>query len=408
MDYGVSLLLSCIRKDITEAAIRELSGLTDRGWDRLLQASLNHGLTPLLYHRIKPFFAACSVPTDVQQHLKEIYFHSAARNMRIYKELADILRCFSDAGIPVILLKGAHLAEIVYGNIALRPMADVDLLVKQADLMRAHVVLNGLGYAAPEKDMGYALGHLPPYGKKNSIILVEIHYNIVSAPFSQRFPVEDLWARAQPGSLQGVEVLTLCPEDLLLHLCVHTGIYHGLDNGIMPFVDISRTIEHYQREIDWQQAVSRARQWGLSRCVYLMLSVSKKIAGLSVPEHILPAMKPDCHDADALASAEALVFEQATPVASDIARLFTRGSFSGKLISCIREAFPPQEIMKAIHPLAASPFSLYAQYFFRITGLFKRHGKNALLLLLRDKEMQDFAHIENRRNALKDWMLMDP
>jgi len=406
MDHANQLLLSCLRNVLPEAARDQLRGLAYRDWEDLVQAGFSNNLAPILYNRLRPFFADSIIPQALQQCLKEAYFISAGRNMRIYRELLKILQAFNAADVPVILLKGAHLAEVVYGNIALRPMGDVDLLVQRTDLLRAHELLVAQGYNAPSKNTGNALGHLPPYNKTNSPT-IEIHYNIVSPPFSLKFAVEELWERARPVTIQGVDALTLCPEDLLLHLCVHTAIDHGFENGVMTFFDIARTIEHYRDEIEWDRLLQRAGQWGLRSCVLLMLSLSKKMVGLSLPEQRLAGGLPDSSFVRELASAEELVFAGSTPVAPDIARLFGSESIAAKLRYCLRQIFPPGEAMRVVHPQVRNRIALFAQYFFRIKGLFKMQGSIAWLLLLRDKKMQEYAQIENRRNKLKDRLLLD-
>ncbi len=408
MDPALSLLLSFFRHDAAEGATRALNGFTDTDWGMLLDASLHHGLTPLLYHRIKPFFAAGSVPLHVQQRLKEIYFQAAARNMRLYRELAQVVQAFNKAGAPVILLKGAHLAEVVYGNIALRPMVDVDLLVKQADLMRAHDILVGQGYAITEKSEAACsvVRHMPPF-TKYGVPRIEIHYTIAGPPFSGRFDSRELWERARKVSLQGSEARALCPEDLLLHLCLHTCMSHGLDNGIRALMDISRVMYRYEAELDWDQLMSRAGTWGADKCVYLVLHLAERLLGVSIPEHMRSGMETYRDSAHAALLAEELLLGDSTPIASNVARLFSTDSLLDKLLYGIRQAFPSRETMASIYPRAGHPCLLYAQYFFRIAGVLKRHAKTVGLLLLRDKEMLGFAHIENRRNALKDWLLMD-
>jgi hypothetical protein len=176
----------------------------------------------------------------------------------------------------------------------------------------------------------------------------------------------------------------------------------------MALLDVSHVISHYETELDWEQLMRRSGAWGTDKCVWLVLHLAEKFLGLSIPEHIRRGMGAYRDSAHAALLAEELLLGETTPIAPNVARLFSNGSLLDKLRYGIRQAFPSRETMAAMYPQAASPFSLYAQYFFRITGLFKRHGKTAWRLLLRNKEMQDFAHIENRRNALKDWMLMDP
>ena len=39
----------------------------------------------------------------------------------------------AQAGVPFLVLKGAALAHLVYGDPRLRPMRDVDLLIRKAD-----------------------------------------------------------------------------------------------------------------------------------------------------------------------------------------------------------------------------------------------------------------------------------
>jgi hypothetical protein len=408
MDTALNLLLSFFRQDMAEAAIRNLGGLTDTDWVNLFDASRRHGLTPLLYHRIKPFFSAGSVPPQVQQRLKEIYLQAAARNMRLYRELEKIVRACNAAGVPVILLKGAYLAEVVYGNIALRSMVDVDLLVKQADLMRSHDILVGQGYALTEKSDASCsvVRHMPPFTKEG-VPRIEIHYTISGPPFSGRFDSAELWKRARKVSLQGAEAWALCPEDVLLHLCLHTCISHGLDNGITALLDISHVISHYETELDWEQLMSRAGIWGADKCVFLVLHLAERLLGVSIPEHVRSGMGAYRDSAHAVLLAEELLHVESTPVAPSVARLFSNDSMLDKLLYGLRQAFSSRETMASMYPVAAHPCRLYAQYFFRITGVLKRHAKTVGLLLLRDKEMLGFAHIENKRNALKDWLLMD-
>ena len=96
---------------------------------------------PVLFHTLEALSAGTGLPEPVREKMKRIYFLSAARNARIYHELLIVLRALNDKDIQVILLKGAHLADSVYGNIALRPMADVDLLARSGDLLKIHHML---------------------------------------------------------------------------------------------------------------------------------------------------------------------------------------------------------------------------------------------------------------------------
>jgi hypothetical protein len=395
-------LLSCLRNDLTVKKIKNLKSLQEDDWDKMLQASARFGTTPLLHLSLKPLFSDLNVPAEIKKQLQEIYYLAAVRNTSLYQHLSNLITLFNREEIPVILLKGAHLAEFVYGNLALRPMSDVDLLVRKEDLSRVIRSLMEQGYRASKEDIGASEDHLTPFKKENSL-KIDVHFNILRPPFSERFAVADLWARAQVRSLQGIEVRTLCPEDLLFHLCAHAALYHGFSNGIMPFMDISRTIEHYQAELDWDQLLIRCRQWGLSRCLYLMLALTEKLVGLSVPEHILSAIRPD-DDGDTIASAEELLFGKVMPVTPNISRLFSHEKWPDKWRLFVRRAFPREETMFFQEPMTRNSLSYYLMYLSRIRSISKRHGKTVFRALVKDKDTCASMALENKRNAIIDWL----
>jgi len=126
-------LLSLLRTEPRGSGVVEVGEMSRTDWEDLLRTSALHGVTPLLYHRLTTFHTGIPIPAEVVRELRCSYLRNAGRNMHLYHELGKVLGRLRQADIPVIALKGAHLAEAVYGNIALRPMNDVDLLVQTED-----------------------------------------------------------------------------------------------------------------------------------------------------------------------------------------------------------------------------------------------------------------------------------
>lgn len=397
------LLLYCLRVVPDETGESRFKELSSSDWDVLIEASGRYGVAPLLYHRLRTFHPGTPIPANAMGRLRQAYLENVARNMGLYHELGKVLELLRRDNISVIALKGVHLATAVYRNIALRPMNDIDLLVKQTDLLRVQEILVEQGYIASKEEIGCAQEHLPPYRKKGSLT-VEIHFQIVGPPFSLRVDVEKLWVRAQMSSIQGIEVLTFCPEDLLLHLCMHASFHHAFDNGIGPLFDISHTIEHYAEELDWEQLLDRNREWGVSKCVYLSLFLAKRFAGASIPGQIMKDLDVYNDSFHATACAEELIFRKARSIAPNVAKLFNNDRLLNRLIHAIRCAFPPKNTLANMQPLARNPLSVYFLYFFRIKGLLKRHRHTVWRLFLRDREMSTFAIFANKKNTLKDWL----
>jgi hypothetical protein len=397
------LLLYCLRVVPDEAGDGRLETLSSSDWDVFIAASDRYGVTPLLYHRLRTFHSDVPIPANAMGRLRQAYLDNVARNMGLYHKLGKVLELFRRDNISVIALKGVHLATVVYRNIALRPMGDIDLLVKQTDLLRVQEILVEQGYIASKEEIGCSRTHLPPYKKKDSLN-VEIHFHIVGPPFSLRVDVEKLWVSAQVRSIQGIEVLTLCPEDLLLHLCMHAGFHHGFDNGIRPLFDISHTIEHYAEELDWEQLLDRSKEWGVSKCVYLSLFLAKRFAGASIPGQVMKKLDVYNDSFHATARAEELIFRKTGSIAPNVAKLFNNDRLLNRLIHLIRCAFPSKNTLANMQPPAGNPLTVYFLYFFRIKGLWKRHRQTVWRLFLRDREMSTFAIFENKRNTLKDWL----
>lgn len=71
---------------------------------------------------------------------------TALRNESIAAALDEILDAAATANLPMLPLKGAVLAFTIYGDAGLRPMRDVDVLVRPRDLPRAIALLESLGF----------------------------------------------------------------------------------------------------------------------------------------------------------------------------------------------------------------------------------------------------------------------
>src|SRR5262245_21488251 len=104
-------------------------------WEGLAELAEAHGLIPLLSTHLQA--AEVAMPGDVRQQVQGYYLqHAHAARLR-QGVLAEILALYRDAGIDALLLKGAALAHMVYPQPALRPMRDIDILVRASDAARA-------------------------------------------------------------------------------------------------------------------------------------------------------------------------------------------------------------------------------------------------------------------------------
>ena len=142
------LLLSCARTKLSKNNQDKIRKLVNNSldWDYLLQMGKAHGLAPLLYYHLHRIDHEHQIPQAIINQLHNIYYSNLARNLLLYNESSRILKSFKEKEIPVVALKGIVLAEFVYKNVALRPMADVDLLVQKSNLSEITKTLFKLGF----------------------------------------------------------------------------------------------------------------------------------------------------------------------------------------------------------------------------------------------------------------------
>src|SRR5437868_3368099 len=101
-------------------------------------------LAPLLSFAVRDCPTA---PPEVLRGCRRAYTNNARRNLYLLHDLEQLLAGLNAASVPVLVLKGVALIAGAYdGNIALRPLRDIDLLIHPAALPAALRAFDALGY----------------------------------------------------------------------------------------------------------------------------------------------------------------------------------------------------------------------------------------------------------------------
>ncbi len=246
----------------------------DTDWDTVIALAMQQKLAAVLYKRVRQVSASLS--TAQLALLRETYFNVGARSMQRQYQMVCVLHAFQEAHIPVVALKGAYLGAVVYGDAALRPMQDLDVLVQHDALRGAADVLAALGYRVLGDDLGvreqcfhYQYEHLC-----HPELPVELHWNLTPPGSLVDIDVAGLFERAQTVTLAGVETLVMCPEDLLVYLCVHTAHIHVFEGGLRAAYDVAQVVA--RGALDWDVVWDRAAQWHATHAVQLVLYLARE------------------------------------------------------------------------------------------------------------------------------------
>jgi hypothetical protein len=243
-------------------------------WDALAAVAEAERLVPALAFGFARHPDA-TVPGAVAARLAARFNVAVARHVVMSRDLATVLRALDEAAIPTIVLKGAYLGETVYPHPALRPMSDIDVLVRHGDRLRMDEVLRGLGYRRGTDAHSWAFDvtydaatfYDGPGGAR-----LDVHWRLLNDPrFGWRpAAAEAVWDRAVPVKLAGARALALCPEDLVLTLAAHLAVHHGL-SGLLWYWDLRLVLDRWAATLDWRELMELAERWRVRRALSVVL-----------------------------------------------------------------------------------------------------------------------------------------
>lgn len=344
----------------TKSRIDEISG-DSLNWDYILEKASSQGVSPLLHYNLKDREV---VPDKTRERLREIYYSNSARNILLLSELGKVLETFNKAKIPVIVLKGAALLETVYSNIALRPIADLDLLVHKKDLSKIKDRLNKLGY---QNSKGY------PEDFVKEGVMIDLHWDLMNisrvGSRGKAYEVElnNFWKNSGTMKISGIQTQVLSPEHLLIDLCLHLTLHHGLSR-LMWFTDISEVLRFYEQKIDWDKFTNETKRYKVERAIYYTLFYAKEILSAPVPNVVLKRIRTEKMGFLEERFLSLILHKKQVENVRFFFTLTMMRSFSDK-IKFLREiVLPSPKVLSAIYSISPSrrTFPYYLLHFRRI------------------------------------------
>ncbi|MDD5116630.1 MAG: nucleotidyltransferase family protein [Candidatus Omnitrophica bacterium] len=296
-DREARLLLSIARWVVNgrrSPEIKEILLRKDFNWDDFNAL--------LAYHDFSSFACSCLednfsiIPAGESGLLKNARHYLLLRLAELENELSRIVD-FLDAGrIDFLPIKGSSfLVDNMYGDKSgLRPMADIDILVKKDCLARIEGLLASAGYC---KEL---CGLKEDYWKKKSYhiafsrssagsrppLVVEAHW-LLDYP-GKRTPLECLWVRSKTACYGGREVSILSPEDMLFCLALHLRRF-GNVLSLKSACDFACLLSR-DKEMDWDYILREAGRGRMRVSLSYRLIQADLFFGIKAPAGVLGAL----------------------------------------------------------------------------------------------------------------------
>lgn len=245
-------------------------------------------LLPLLYRRLE----SDNITGPEIARLRGIYRYHWCRNQLLFAELRAIMSALNEVGVEVLLLKGAALVERYYRDPGLRPMSDLDIMVRPEDMGKTFAVLEKLGWAPKvradiEKIRVHRLIHAVDFlrEKNGRMLEVDVHWTPLHRstwPGAEKA----FWANSDSAQINGVECRLLDPTDQLMHVCLHGGAWN-----VMPplrwVADACRILQSDAALIVWDRLLSQARRHNSQMLLETALTYLYTEFAAPIPESVM-------------------------------------------------------------------------------------------------------------------------
>jgi hypothetical protein len=261
------------------------------GTPGFLDILIVHRLTSLLYYTLTQFSREEVGKVPLLEALRRDYLGGLRLYRTQERETQQFVKVLADAGVEVILLKGADIRHRLYDDPVCRPMNDLDVLISPADLEKARSILVKHGYALFPRDMDLRSGFNARFGwvasfqpRAGESLYADVHWGIQEAGTFYRLPYGPLRARATARNLDGVSALVLAPEHVIMHLCLHT--FDELENAsLLKFSDLQRALTRFP--LDWDLFLDDAARFRIQEpLLWILREITRWRPGL-VPAEVL-------------------------------------------------------------------------------------------------------------------------
>jgi hypothetical protein len=300
MKNELLFISNCFNIYYNKQSPEKIDELTKKGlnWVFILKKLVQSDIAPLAFHNLSGL-KNNKIPSWFIEKLKNEYEATLASNLFAWQTLSGMLQLFSENKISVMGLKGIFMSDMLYKNIGLRPMDDIDLMARKQDMADINNLLLADGYSIAAEHIGEIV-----YIKNNAAsgnhdkIAVEISC-CLSLPRKKNISAEFLWNKAQKKELNGFEILYPSIENGVICAALH--FFHHISDAflrdsppshIKSILDIHEMLSKKQNEIDWAYLLEFSRKYKIRHILYLSLTLSKIYFNTPVPAEVFNKIKP--------------------------------------------------------------------------------------------------------------------
>jgi hypothetical protein len=275
-------LLRLCRLQLSDAHRDDLRALAPRvRWPELVQLARRGGVAGLVARGA----AEVGAPRDALLELTKSALLTQAQNQVFADETLRLCGAAAEQGLTLVPIKGAALNLLLYRDLGLRAMCDLDLWASRPQLAAVEALLQRCGYR-DETPRGYALRHshhlkyILELGPRR--VMVELHWTGLLADYASPDEEQRMLARARPQQLDpdGPRLGLLHPDDLTLVVILHLAV-HRYRAQLKWLVDVAELARAFA--VDWPALWAAAGRVGGLRAATLAALLARELLDAPIP-----------------------------------------------------------------------------------------------------------------------------
>jgi hypothetical protein len=287
--YQLKILLNILNAETNDNLEPGLTALKKDEFSKLAVLSARHATDHYLF---KYFQQNPSLFLNEQlQKLREKMTQQAVKSLRQLSELILLCRNLNPKGVQYIIIKGPHLARMLYGNTAIKVSVDLDILmVNPEDLNAFHEVLTGAGYACVEKKLMngtwkqrlfVSAKREVHYYNRMAGCAVDLHVKPLANTILTAYRYRSFFADIEQVPFEGIIIPVLPPEKYFVYLCYH-GACHQFSR-LAWLLDIRNFYGQKRDTLDIDKILSVARSLNMERPVCLAFMMLNVLFEVEIP-----------------------------------------------------------------------------------------------------------------------------
>jgi hypothetical protein len=277
-------------------AIRANATLTDykdnNEFQKLVALSRWHTTDFYLFNYFQRFPHLISA--EQQQQFRDKMTQKAVKSLRQLSELITICKSFNSRNLLYSVIKGPHLARMLYGNEAVKVSVDLDLLmVNPGDLADFHRALSDLGYTCFEQKilkgiwkqrLFISAKREVHFYNRTAGYAVDLHVRPFANTILTRNRYRNFFSDLKLVPFEGINIPVIPYEKYFVYLC-HHGACHQFSR-IGWLLDIRNYYLQKKETLDIEKLIAVAHSLNIGRSVYLVFYMLEILFKIPIPEKL--------------------------------------------------------------------------------------------------------------------------